>query len=87
MYGKVRILQSVHLWATDTPVWTSRDICPGSFTCMASLPAYNGFLEFTSGVTPADALVASMASEPQCATDALPTEHEAHSLQTTKGLE
>ena len=27
-------------------------------------PAYNGFLRFTSGVTPADLLAASMAAEP-----------------------
>ena len=39
--------------------WTSGDVCPGfqsqgGFPCLhASLPVHNGFLRFTSGVTPA----------------------------------
>ena len=54
--------------ATDTPVldfwwrllWVSK---PGwtPHLC-ASSPAHNGFLRFTSGVTPADLLAASMAA-------------------------
>ena len=50
--------------------WTSGNIChgfqsQGLSTCLhASSPTCNGFLRFTSGVTPADLLVASMAAKP-----------------------
>ena len=50
--------------------WNSGDVCPGfkhqvGFPHLyALLPLYNGLLRFTSGVTPADLLVASMAAEP-----------------------
>ena len=50
--------------------WTSGDICPmfqsqGGFPHLhASLPMHNRFLRFTSGATPADLLMASMAAEP-----------------------
>ena len=49
---------------------TSGDICPGfqshyRFPCLNSWSAvYNGFLRFTSGVTPADLLMTSMVVEP-----------------------
>ena len=46
--------------------WTSGHVCPGfqsqggfSHLC-ALLPTHNGFLRFTSGMTPADLLAASM---------------------------
>ena len=50
--------------AIDTPVWTSDDICPGflneggSLACILS--HLHRCLRFTSGVTPADPLAASM---------------------------
>ena len=50
--------------------WTSGDIYPGfqsqcrSPCLCAILPRYNRILRFTSSVTPADLLVASMAAEP-----------------------
>ena len=49
--------------------WTSDDICHGfqiqdEFPHQhASSPACNGFLRFTSGVTPADLLAASVVAE------------------------
>ena len=49
--------------------WTSGNICPGfqsqgrSLRLHTSSPAHNGFLRFTSGVTPADLLAASMAAK------------------------
>ena len=50
--------------------WTSGDICPG-FQSQGRSPhlcalssVYNGFLRFTSGVTPADLSAASMVAEP-----------------------
>ena len=49
---------------------TSGDICPGfqsqaGFPCLyALLPVCNRFLRFTSGATPYDLLVASMAAKP-----------------------
>ena len=48
--------------------WTSGDICTGFhkpmwMTCLhVSLPAYSGFLRFTSGVRPADLFTASIAA-------------------------
>ena len=50
-------------------IWTSSDFWPGFqsqalFSCMRALsPARNRFLRFTSGVTPADLLVANMVAE------------------------
>ena len=50
--------------------WTSGDVCPGfqsqgGFPCLcASSPVHNGFLRFTSGVTPVDCTEVSMAAEP-----------------------
>ena len=50
----------------DAPFGTSGDICPafqshgGSLNLHALSPACNGFFRFTSGVTPADLLMASM---------------------------
>ena len=56
--------------ADDTLLWTSGDVCPGfqsqgGFPCLhASLAVNNGFLRFTSGVTPADCIEVTMAAEP-----------------------
>ena len=49
--------------------WTSGDVCPGFQSqggypyLLASLPVYNGFLRFASGVTSTDLLANYMAAE------------------------
>ena len=51
--------------ATDTMLWTSGDIWDLDFkTELDFAPACNSLLRFTSGATPADLLVTSMAAQP-----------------------